>query len=272
MSIFPLRQCAAPLEDAQVVEEELAIEMIDLVLHAAREQLGAFGLELVAVFVERADDDPFRTASTSPNMSGIERQPSSPRAVPSRSMISGLMSANFCPSTSITAMRSVPADLRRGEADASAAYIVSNMSAMRRADLVRDFRDGCGRLSKHRVAEDPDVEDLHPSTTSRRAGAPDDSRNAAALDDEARLSALDGDAVFERRRLAVFGGRSLLDVNHFADDSAGGDDLVAALDLANERVLCLALLLAGADEEEVEDGEDRAIHENRAEQLRSWEA
>ena len=55
-------------------------------------------------------------------------------------------------------------------------------------------------------------------------------------------------------------------MKHLADYSAGGHDLVSALDLPDHRVLRLALLLPRADEDEVEDREDRAIHENRAEQ------
>jgi hypothetical protein len=78
---FPLCESRPPLEEAQVVDEELSVEVIDLVLQAAREQVGRFELEWLAVAVERANGD--RVArSTSPKISGIERQPSSPLADP----------------------------------------------------------------------------------------------------------------------------------------------------------------------------------------------
>ena len=41
---LPLRERGPPLEEAQVVDEQLAVEMIDLVLEAAREKVR--GLEL----------------------------------------------------------------------------------------------------------------------------------------------------------------------------------------------------------------------------------
>src|SRR5690606_22820829 len=58
---FPRRERLAPLEEAQVVEEELAVEMVELVLEADGEQLAAFDLDRFAVPVERADLHPRRT-------------------------------------------------------------------------------------------------------------------------------------------------------------------------------------------------------------------
>ena len=54
----------------------------------------------------------------------------------------------------------------------------------------------------------------------------DDTRDPPALDDEPRLAGLDRDAVVEAVRAAFL--RRFADVNHFADDAAGRDDLVAA--------------------------------------------
>src|SRR6478672_8420399 len=49
----PLVQRRSPLENAHVVEKELAVQMIDLVLQAAPEQLVGFDFKISAVDVER---------------------------------------------------------------------------------------------------------------------------------------------------------------------------------------------------------------------------
>src|SRR6202034_4357631 len=54
---FPLAQRGAALEDTQVVDEQLAVQMIDLVLEAPGEEVGALDFERLPVAVERADDD-----------------------------------------------------------------------------------------------------------------------------------------------------------------------------------------------------------------------
>ena len=77
-----LAQDQGPLERGQVIDEEDAVQMVDLVLQAARQQ--AVGLDLLR-----------RTRSaraTSPKCLGRLRQPSSATLVVSeRAMISGLM-------------------------------------------------------------------------------------------------------------------------------------------------------------------------------------
>src|SRR6185436_19609737 len=57
---LPLRERRSALQDAQVVEEQLAVEMVDLVLQAAREQLGRLHLVRLALEVHRAHDDVLR--------------------------------------------------------------------------------------------------------------------------------------------------------------------------------------------------------------------
>src|SRR5687768_3048006 len=54
---LPLRDRGASLEKAEVVEEQLAVQMIDLVLQAAREQVRRVELEGLAVAVQRANGD-----------------------------------------------------------------------------------------------------------------------------------------------------------------------------------------------------------------------
>src|SRR4051794_380555 len=57
---LPLRQRRRAFEHAQIVEEEAPIEMVDLVLQAAREQLRRFDLVFAPVEIHRADDDVLR--------------------------------------------------------------------------------------------------------------------------------------------------------------------------------------------------------------------
>src|SRR5438270_5611409 len=52
---FPLRHRRPALERAQVVDEELAVEVVDLVLEAASEELGPGRLVLGAVLVGGAN-------------------------------------------------------------------------------------------------------------------------------------------------------------------------------------------------------------------------
>ena len=77
-----------------------------------------------------------------------------------------------------------------------------------------------------------------------RARTADDARDAAALDDQSRLGRLDRDAVLHRARGRCPRRVGFLDVHHFADDAAGGDDLVAALDRAQRGLVLLPLLLS----------------------------
>ncbi len=55
----------------------------------------------------------------------------------------------------------------------------------------------------------------------------------------------------------------------FADDAAGGDDLVAALEVAQPFLVVLPLLLLRPDHHEVEDREDRDDLENEGKQRRA---
>src|SRR5829696_6241157 len=57
---LPLRERRGALQDAQVVEEQLAVEMIDLVLQASREQVGRLDLVVVSLEIHRAHDDVLR--------------------------------------------------------------------------------------------------------------------------------------------------------------------------------------------------------------------
>ena len=57
---LPLRDGRGALQHAQVVEKELAVEVVDLVLETAREQVGGITLERPSVAVERTDGDRLR--------------------------------------------------------------------------------------------------------------------------------------------------------------------------------------------------------------------
>src|SRR5215204_3165235 len=53
----PLGEGGATLEEAEVVDEQLSMEMVNLVLQTAREQIGGFQLERLAVAVHGAQGD-----------------------------------------------------------------------------------------------------------------------------------------------------------------------------------------------------------------------
>src|SRR5437879_12184305 len=81
---------ALALEVRQVVDEELALEMIHLVLDAHREDVLEVALEEVAVAVLGAQPD-LRRALDLVEDPGTDRHPSSVLASPSRVRICGLM-------------------------------------------------------------------------------------------------------------------------------------------------------------------------------------
>src|SRR5690348_9866737 len=58
---LPFRERRTSLEKAEVIEEQLAMQMIDLVLQAAREQISCLELERFAITIECAHGD-FRRA------------------------------------------------------------------------------------------------------------------------------------------------------------------------------------------------------------------
>src|SRR5690606_17792488 len=129
------------------------------------------------------------------------------------------------------------------------------------AQLGCHLRDEFRLLPKNWRAEYVDVEECHDrgSASDGRPGA--DACNASALDDHSRVAGLDGDTVVHCRRILGLNGHD------FANNSAGGDDLIALLERFHQGIVLLALLLLRANENEVEDGEDRAIHENHAAEL-----
>src|SRR5581483_7215008 len=55
--LIPRGQRRLFLERAEIVDEQLAVQMVDLVLQASREELGGLDLERLAVPIERAHDD-----------------------------------------------------------------------------------------------------------------------------------------------------------------------------------------------------------------------
>src|SRR3989454_1686775 len=75
--------------------------------------------------------------------------------------------------------------------------------------------------------------------------AVEDVRDVGALDDQARLAALYGDLV-------------ILQVHDLADDTARGDDAVAALQRGEQLAVPLLLPALGADQHEVEDRDQGA--------------
>src|SRR5919201_950560 len=56
----PLRQCGSTLEDAEIVDEQFPMQVIDLVLQAARQELGSANFDGISVAIERPHDDACR--------------------------------------------------------------------------------------------------------------------------------------------------------------------------------------------------------------------
>src|SRR5215207_4868964 len=194
-------------------------------------------------------------------MSGMERHPSSALALPDVSRISALMTTSGSPSISITARRSVRPTCGAASPMPRAWCIVSNMSAtsLRSSSVI-----SCTGVVLCRRTGSPRTRMSRMLTGRRlllgghgRSRAADDARDLAALDDEARLGRLDGDVILQRPRGGTLARDDLLDVDHLADDPAEGDDLIAALDRAQRRLVLPLLLRLRADEEEVEDREDQ---------------
>src|SRR5688572_20778617 len=58
LQVFPARHHPAPLEETEVVDEQLPVQVIDLVLEGACQEIGRLALEQVALEVRRAHRDP----------------------------------------------------------------------------------------------------------------------------------------------------------------------------------------------------------------------
>src|SRR5918993_1566403 len=72
MLAAPLGKEHLPLDQAEMVKEKYAIEMIDLVLYGARHEAGGFLAKQGAVGVERLDDDSFGPADIRVNLGNGE--------------------------------------------------------------------------------------------------------------------------------------------------------------------------------------------------------
>ena len=68
MQLLDLADDEIALQAAQAVDEENAVEMIDLVLHGAGQQLFAFDLNGISVYVLRANLDPCGAADLLANL------------------------------------------------------------------------------------------------------------------------------------------------------------------------------------------------------------
>ena len=255
---LPFGQCGGALEHAEVIEEKFSVEMIDLVLEAARKKTGRIALELLAVPVEGTDRNALRPFDVGVNVRDGETSLLSLRLSRRRQHDLGIDDDERIVAQINHREPHGLAHLRRGEPDAARMVHRVEHVVDQALQLIRDRRDRCRRLPENRISEHANVEDAHRRRLflrCRRARArANDARDPAPLDDEAGLGGLDGDLILQAfRRLAAPG---LLHVNHLADDSAGRHDLVAALDVPECLFVFLFLCLLRPDEEEVEDAED----------------
>src|SRR5688572_3732538 len=68
LEVFPPRHDAAPLEEAQVIDEQLAMQVVDFVLERARQQFIRFALEGLSLEVGGAHGDPRRAIHIAVNV------------------------------------------------------------------------------------------------------------------------------------------------------------------------------------------------------------
>src|ERR1019366_5616761 len=157
----PLRHCRSTLENAQVVDEQLAVEMVDLVLHAAREQLGSFNFYFASALVEGTNDNTARASDIAENF----RYREASFLASSRSLLLDDLRIDECEFLSLHVHDCDslgPSDLRRGKADTLGRIHGVEHFGDELSNLRRDFGDGFGLLPQNRIAEDPYIEDLHP--------------------------------------------------------------------------------------------------------------
>src|SRR5258705_3091993 len=158
---LPLRERGGAFEDAQVVEEQPAVEVVDLVLETAREQLRRLDLVLLPLEIHRADDDVLRSLDVRVDVGNRE-------AALLRLVLRGAsvddrgidhderLSVDLDHGESLG-----PPDLRGREADPT--RVVHRLEHVRdeAADFVRHLRDRRGGLAENGIAGDADVENAH---------------------------------------------------------------------------------------------------------------
>src|SRR5687767_14681033 len=157
---LPLRERRGALQDAQVVEEQLAVEVVDLVLQAAREQLGRLDLVRVAVEVHRAHDDVLWPLDVRIDVG--DREAAFLRLGLARRLEDLGIDDDERLSLDVDHREALgTADLRRRQPDPARVVHRLEHVGHERAQVFRDLPHGHGALPQDRVAEDADVEDAH---------------------------------------------------------------------------------------------------------------
>src|SRR5688572_21044290 len=163
--LLPLLERRAPLEQPEIVDEQLAVQVIDLVLEAARQQLGRVELDRFPLAVLRLDDDAHRALDVGVDVGNRQAT----LFAPLRSLAMHDLRIDDDVSRAIDvhdrdALRAP--HLRRGEPDSLGGvhrleHVVHELLKVR-----PDIGDGTRVLSEDRSAEHVDVEQAHDAAGS----------------------------------------------------------------------------------------------------------
>src|ERR1035437_899991 len=163
--VFPFGEQFLPLEEAQVIDEQLAVQVVDLVLKAHAQQLSTHNLERLALAIERLDHDARRARDVAVQLGDREAAffpLDGPRA------LDDLRIDEHEP-LAVHVHHREPlraAHLRGGEAHAVRGghrfeHVVDEL-----LQFGREGVDRAGLLAEDRIAEDADREDAHAAVTS----------------------------------------------------------------------------------------------------------
>src|SRR5687768_4298383 len=163
--LLPLLERGSPLEEAEVVDEELAVQMIDLVLKAPREQFVGIDLDRLSLTVLRLDDDAHRALDV-----GIDVWN---REAALFALLRSFAQQDFRIDDDVP--RTVDVDdghalgaphLRRGEPDALGGVHRLEHVVHELLELRTDLCNGARLLPQDRGAQDVNVEQTHDAAAS----------------------------------------------------------------------------------------------------------
>src|SRR5450759_5374745 len=165
LRLLPLRHRRPALERAQIIDEQLPIEVINLVQDASAEQLGAGGLVRVAVLVRRPNRDSRRALDIAVDVGNGEAPFLRLFFFAFSRDDGGIDERELLPPDIDDSEPFRPPHLGRRESDSLGGVHCLEHVGDELAQLVGDIGDGPCRLAKNRVAQHPDVEDAHPALT-----------------------------------------------------------------------------------------------------------
>jgi hypothetical protein len=271
--LFPFAERGPALQNAQVVDEKFSVEMVDLVLQAAGEQSGRSDFLRISVLIQGVNDNALGALDFAVDLRN------------GKAAFFGFGGSFTLDDTRIYNREPLSLDIHDGDSfgatdlrrrESNSLGCVHRIEHIRDEcfDVVGDFGDQYGFFPQYRITENPDVENAHGGEVGKESGgccwglcgiAANYPSDPAAFDNDAGFAGSHGDSVFHAGGLGI--RLHFANVQYLADDAAGRHDLIAFLERADGEVVFLSLLLTRAQEHEVKNGEDGAVHENRA---RPW--